>query len=351
MNISINKYKWWLLLFVCVALINACEKQPASTQKPISFGDRKNITPIDGQNGLIWGYFGDTWVYGEKSGDDFIGKNAVVSTVGSGSLTPSVTRYWVDTEDDYNFYSLYPYDGKTVTNAKLTKTNTDNTETVALSFTYSDITSQTDICVAGTPKESQYGKSTPDAVHLNYTHVLSQLKFQAQSTIETMPIRLTKIELTNLVKGATFTITKLGEKQVDLNGDAEGGEVNCYTFTTIPAFLTENNNIVTIGTDDEPYTINNIEDNVATCIVIPESNDNTNRPIHITVTYDVLNPEDLDGAPIETNKTSDNYIPACKWLSGTSYLYTLNITPSQPIVFGTVEVRDWENGGEEPVQF
>ena len=334
MNISIKKYKWFSLLFACFAILVACEKQPDTTQNPI-FGGRKNLS--DPANALLWGYYGDTWVYGTPTTDNntIVGVNAVVDTDSKPTslTTPGITRYWAQTESKYNFYAMWPLEGSNhgISNIKF---NTDKTITFDC-----DITRQTDICIAAAlNKPSQWNVLPADLqpVNLYFQHMLSKVQFIGRSASTAIEIVSASINVPTTARGV-------------YSNDGTDASIT-YTLGQTSTLSTPDGFSMTIPAADAQE--NTIDITNGGWLVFPGE---FTEDIEFTVEYKTGEYE-ADGTTPKT-KSITGYIripdetSKISWQRGKRHIYNFTIQPAREIVFGTVEVRDWDDAGEEQVQF
>lgn len=334
MNINSNKYNWWTLLLVACAILCACEKQPASTQNAI-FGGRKNLSAQ--ANALLWGYYGDIWVYGtETTANETTTITGVDALVRADDdqliLETDVTRYWAQTASNYNFYAMWPLAGDKhgISNIKF---NTDKTITFDC-----DITKQNDICIAAAlNKPSQWDAETATPVNLYFQHMLSKVQFIGRSASTEVKIVRASI---NVPTTATGTYSNSDEDLVsydlDDDDDTQLSTPDGFPKTIPAATATEN----TIDITDGGW------------LVFPGE---FTEDIEFTVEYETGEYE-ADGTTPKT-KSITGYIriseetPKISWQRGKRHIYNFTIQPAREIVFGTVKVSDWEDGGKEDVQF
>ena len=325
---------------ICCAMFTACETSPdeLSYKNPISFGDRKNIG--DAVNALLWGYYGDTWIYGTKTTTDNVtsvtGQNANVTIVDGvdgdvSTLTPKdvPTRYWAQTKSEYNFYAMWPLEGNEndhgISNIKF---NTNKTITFDC-----DITKQTDICIAATLNQTSQWNVSPidlDPVNLHFQHMLSKVQFIGRSASTEVKIVRASI---NVPTTATGTYSNSDEDLVsyDLDDDATQLSTPDHFARTIPAATATEN---TIDITDGGW------------LVFPGE---FTEDIEFTVEYETGEYE-ADGTTPKT-KSIIGYIRTSEetskisWQRGKRHIYNFTIQPAGPITFGTVTVAKWEDGG------
>lgn len=326
MKSFILKYKWWFS-FVCCALLVACEPATTSDQNPISFGaGRKNSAynsnlSNDNTNAYLWGYRNYTenntnttteTIFDCVSARLYDVDNTNTSIYDDIEIK-DVAKYW--NIGTYNFFSVSPK----LTNASITNNNT-------LTITNFDILTQTDVIAAVPNAITVSGLEYNTPVQLNYTHLLSKIKFQAQTTQNTCT--LTHFSIT-IPKTATYTHT------TNNTTGAWGAKTGTETLT-----ITPNTEITTTaqtldldgtdGTNDNGWLIfpgTVIADNKTTADV--------NEGIAYSITYTVGNNSQ--------NQTGTLPPLTDSGLANNSYIYTLKIQPSGPIIFGnTVTVEPWD---------
>ena len=356
------KYKWMCIAVLCCAIFAACE--PASdtptAQTPITFSNgivRAAQVNVPDDNARMWAYYTDdnsdvNWVYGNATTPELATLSEINPTAGTAKLTINGnTKYWF--AGTYNFFSIYSEDFINGNHSGATLDTKNN----QLTFDY-DISNQNelryacDLNTTGTPTRI-------DEVILNYQHLLSRIKFRGSSSVDGMPIKMTKF---------IVTATKTAEYAI-------ATEVTCSTDTaTIQLPYADGVNTVTNDTgfrnkDDSevlkdeggntikslkytelPYAatleagkiLEQIENSIETdedyaWLVFPT---NANE-ISITVEY-------VDNQGIITQKTST--LPSSPLEMGKSYIFQFSIQPSGPITFGTVTIKPWEDGGSEKIE-
>lgn len=333
MNISNNKYKWWLLLFVCVALINACEKQPtASTQNPISFGSGRKQVGEFNSNALLWGYTNNGNVV---NGGSVIFEENEAKYNGE-NLIPDVTRYWADNQT-YNFYSVWPVvddnDGNGISNIAFDKINSK------LSFS-ADISAQnenTDFCIAAAIGEDG-GADRDDAVQMTYKHALSKVQFYGFSSTAGITAQLTNFTIT-VPKSATavctlttntIAATDAAENALDINYtfvDSDNNTTNGVDSTNLASTLPEGQDYFALDVQDETTNPNGTF--VLEKLVLPMQQGGT---FHVAATYKI-------GDSFKTVETDIN----ATWQPGKNYIYKFYIQPAGPIIFADeVIINDWD---------
>lgn len=326
MKSFILKYKWWFS-FVCCALLVACEPATTSDQNPISFGaGRKNSAynsklSDDNTNAYLWGYRNYTENNTNTTTETIF--NCVSARLYDFDNTNTSIYDDIEIQDDakywnigtYNFFSVSPK----LANASIT---TDNT---TLTITDFDISTQTDVIAAVPSAITVEGLEYKTPVQLNYTHLLSKIKFQAQTTQNTCT--LTHFSIT-IPKTATYTHTtnntigtwgaKTGTKTLSITPNTE--------ITTTAQTLDLDG---ADGKNDNGWLIF-----PGTVIADNETTADVNEGIAYSITYTVgTNSQTQTGTlPPLTNGG----------LANNSYIYTLKIQPSGPIIFGEVTVVDWE---------
>ena len=205
------KYKWMCVAVFCCAMFAACEPtEVASDQNPISFNNgpaRAQEVKNADANARIWAYYTKTnatapnWVWnGEKAKLDIATSTFTVN---------GNTKYWDN--GTYNFYSIYSEDFKNNNGTIATYTENDN----KLTFTYG-IANQNELRLA-TATDLKATNNYSDAVPFQFNHILSRIKFRGSSSIEGMPIKMTKF---------IVTATKTAEYAIAADG------VTCSTAAT-----------------------------------------------------------------------------------------------------------------------
>ncbi len=330
------KYKWMCIAVFCCAMFTACETSPdeLSYKNPISFGDRKNTD--DAVNALLWGYYGDTWIYGTKTTTDNVtsvtGQNANVTIVNGdvSTLTPQgvATRYWAQTDVKYNFYAMWPLEGS---NHGISAVKYTNNNTITFNC---DITKQTDICIAATLNQTSQWNVLPtnlQPVNLHFQHMLSKVQFIGRSASTEVKIVRASI---NVPTTATGTYSNSDEDLVsyDLDDDATQLSTPDGFSKTIPA------------SDATPNTIDITNGG---WLVFP----GTTANITFKVWYET-GVTDANGKP----EIKDVYgeIPVAtveSWERGKNYIYNFTIQPSGPIIFGGVSVTPWSAQPEISLDF
>lgn len=371
------KYKWMCVAVFCCAMFAACEPTgvdtSASDKNLITFGGRKNayMTQIDKPNAMMWGYYvndGETkWVFGSEAGNTLSGVDSKVYKKEENGTTKwvidiaSPTKYW--TTGTYDFFSLYSEEGV----GTITMTRNNNLPT----FTY-DIESQHEIRLAkaldvdggeslGYTNSNASNREEP--VDFTYNHILSRIKFRGSSSIEGMPIKMTKFIVT-ATKTAEYAIatnvtcTPATTAETIELPYADGVNVvkkaDGFKYKDDADVLKDGDNIVTsLKYTELPYAptladgkvLEKIENGAETdedyaWLVFPTTADK----ISIIVEY-------VDNQGIITRKTAT--LPSTTTLEmGKSYIFQFSIQPAGPITFGTVTVNDWvDDEEEEQVQF
>lgn len=331
MNINSNKYKWWLLLFVCVAIFSACEKQPVSTQNAISFGSgRKQAPSTINANARLWGYTNSGNVV-NAGAVIFDGADAeYTKNESTGTLTPDVTRYWADNQT-YNFYSVWPVaTGNGISDIAFNKTNSQ------LSFT-ADISNQndkTDFCIAAALDE-EGGADRTDAVQMTYKHALSKVQFYGFSSTSGITAQLTNFTIT-VPKSATavctlttntLAATETDENALDINYtfvDSDDNTKNGVDSIFLSSTLSDGQDYFSLNeqNEDNPNGTQVLEK-----LVLPMQ-DGT---FHVAATYKIGD----DTKTVETDITAT-------WQPGKNYIYKFYIQPAGPIIFADeVIINDW----------
>ena len=331
MKSFIPKYKWWFS-FVCCALLVACEPaSTTSTQNPISFGaGRKNSAynsklSDDNTNAYLWGYRNYTENNTNTTTETIF--NCVSARLYDVSTENNSIYDDIEIKDDakywnigtYNFFSVSPK----LTNASITPDKT------TLTITDFDISTQTDVIAAVPDAITVSGLEYKTPVQLNYTHLLSKIKFKAQTTQNTCTI--THFSIT-IPKTATYTHTT-GSEENPTTG-AWGTKTEKCTLkitpnveiTTTPQTLDLDG---TNGTNDNGWLIF-----PGTVIADNETTADVNEGIAYSITYTVGT----------NSQTQTGTLPPLTdgGLANNSYIYTLKIQPSGPIIFGnTVRVEPW----------
>ena len=354
MKSLVMKYKL-ICFLISASLLVACEKDPIDIKgNAISFNNspaRAAKVEAPNDNARMWAYYYNTdnsttttkMVYGTESAPELATLSNINTTEGTAGLTVNGnTKYWF--VGTYNFFSIYSDDFK---NGNLSDA-TLNTSTHTLTFNY-DITNQKELRYATALNEDGGDSITSDGasnrtapVELNYKHLLSKIKFKGFSSVAGKEVKLIDITIGNLPKTATYSIAPASTPIVTCNThNTEHLGLTYKGSTTLEApegvFKDEAGNIVTAPTEGFKYTSLTSE-GVLTLdngLVFPMENPNT-----VTFTVRYLS---ADG---KTIKTKSSTLPSTQqWESGNSYIYTFYIQPSGPIIFGTYEIRDWEDGG------
>lgn len=331
MKSFILKYKWWFS-FVCCALLVACEPaSTTSTQNPISFGaGRKNSAynsnlSNDNTNAYLWGYRTNN----SQTETIF---NRVLARLYDADNTNTSIYDDIEIQDDakywnigtYNFFSVSPK----LTNASITP---DNTTLIITDF---DIATQADVIAAVPDTITVSGLEYNTPVQLKYTHLLSKIKFKAQTTQNTCTI--TNFTIT-IHKTATYTHTTGSEENPTTGAwDTKTETETCilslpenYTPTINSADETLLDLDGTDGTNDNGWLIF-----PGTVIADNETTADVNEGIAYSITYTVGN----------NSQNQTGTLPPLTngGLANNSYIYTLKIQPSGPIIFGEVTIVNWE---------
>lgn len=365
------KYKWMCVAVICCAMFAACEPTgvdtSASDKNLITFGGRKNayMTQIDNPNAKMWGYYVDgdetTWVFGSEASNTLSGVDSKVYEKEENGTTKwvidieSPTKYW--TTGKYDFFSLYSEEGAIGAIPAMTRKNNLPT------FTY-DIESQHEIRLAkalGVDGGTSLGYTNSNAsnrtepVDFTYNHILSRIKFRGSSSVEDMPIKMTKFIVT-ATKTAEYAIAAnvtctLATSTVQLpyaDGVNVVEKTDGFKYKDATEVLKDGENIVTsLKYTELPYAealadgkvLKKIEVTEGTAaettedygwLVFPTSADE----ISIIVEY-------VDNQGIITQKTAT--LPSTTKLEmGKSYIFQFSIQPAGPIVFDDeVTINDW----------
>ena len=333
MKSFILKYKWWFS-FVCCALLVACEPATTSDQNPISFGaGRKNSAynsklSDDNTNAYLWGYRNytenNTNTTTETIFDGVEARLYDVSTENN-SIYDDIeiqddAKYW--NIGTYNFFSVSPK----LANASIT---TDKTTLIITDF---DISTQTDVIAAVPDTITVSGLEYNTPVQLNYTHLLSKIKFQAQTTQNTCTI--THFSIT-IPKTATYTHTTGSEENPTTGAWGTKTEKCILSLPKnyTPTINSANETLLDLdgadGKNDNGWLIF-----PGTVIEDDKTSADVNEGIAYSITYAVGN----------HSQTQTGTLPPLTdgGLANNSYIYTLKIQPSGPIIFGEVTVVDWE---------
>ncbi len=363
------KYKWMCVAVFCCAMFAACEPTgvdtSASDKNLITFGGRKNayMTQIDKPNAKMWGYYvndGETainWVFGSEANNTLSGVESKVYEKTENNETKwvidiaSPTKYW--TTGTYDFFSLYSEEGDIPT-----MTRKNNLPT----FTY-DIESQHEIRLAkalGVDGGESLGYADSNAskgngpVPFQFNHILSRIKFRGSSSIESMPIQMTKFIViatktaeyaiaddvtcttaTETVRlpyadGVNVVKNEDGFKYKDGTEVLDGGNiVTSLKYTELPYAPTLADGKVLEKIEGEAENRAETDEDYG-WLVFPTTADK----ISIIVEY-------VDNQGIITKKTAT--LPSTTTLEmGKSYIFQFSIQPAGPIVFDDeVIINDW----------
>ena len=325
MKNSIKKYKWWSVLVFCAAMVCACEKQPIATiNNPISFGSGR--THVSGEyNAKLWGYTtGDNgyWVFAGTTTEGLTEGVGARYNSADNFLTPAVTRYWADNQI-YNFYSVWPVVANNgISDIKFNKTNNQLT----FSADISNQNENTDFCIAAAIGEES-DADRDSAVNLTYKHALAKVQFFGFSSIST-PAELTNLTIT-VPSSATVTCTLTDDTKKATETDENSLDIDCdygeNTNCELSSSLSEGQQYFTLN---QKSGSNSAGTKVLEKLVLPKYS----GTVHVSATYKVGN----DTEEVETDITVD-------WQPGKNYIYTFEIQPSGPIIFGnTVMVEPWD---------
>ena len=349
------KYKWICIAVLCCALFVACE--PASdtptAQTPITFSNgivRAAQVKVPDDNARMWAYYTDdnsdvNWVYGNADTAELATLSDIDPEARTAKLTINGnTKYWFD--GTYNFFSIYSEDFINGNHSGATL----DTENNQLTFDY-DISNQNELRYACDLNTTGTTDRTTEVI-LNYQHLLSRIKFRGSSSVDGMPIKMTKFivtatktaeyaiatEVTCSTATATETIQLLYADGVNTVTNDTGFK---YKDATEVLKDVEGNTIKSLKYTELPYAatleagkiLEQIENSIETdedyaWLVFPT---NANE-ISITVEY-------VDNQGIITQKTAT--LPSSPLEMGKSYIFQFSIQPSGPITFGTFTVRDW----------
>ena len=314
------KYKWMYIAVLCCAMFAACEPASVTDKNPISFGDRKSASGA--VNALLWGYYGETWIYGTKN--DGIGQNATVTIVNDEStLVPQdvATRYWAQTESKYDFYAMWPLEGNNhgISNVKYTN------GTITFDC---DITKQTDICIAATLNQTSQWNVLPNdlrPVNLYFQHMLAKVQFIGKSASSAVEIVSASINVPTTASAVYSNLN--GEPNIAY--DAKGGVSE--SLSTPEGF--------SLTIPESTASENTIDITNGGWLVF--SNMELTEDIKFTIEYKtgVINAE----GEAETKSVSGKFPTSLSssWERGKNYIYTFTIQPSGPIIFGDVTVTPW----------
>ena len=315
-------YNWYVLLALCCTLFVACETNSVADNKNIiGFNSgRTLISSISEPNALLWGYYGDVWVYGNPNEDESVvgGDNAKYD--GYEVLT-AVTRYWAQTTEKYNFYSMYPMH-ETVTDVIF------NVSDKNITFTYDDIEEQVDLCMAsalGVP--SQWNVAKSKIVNLTYKHLLSMVQFKAFSAIDGITVKVKSVAITT-PKSATYTYTTADDFRCDVK------EESAFISYTKPVENGQQTYFNLSFGGDGTMLDPNLNDDEAGFLIF-SGNTNVELRIEYLDAFGVLKSGDDTKVVLK--------VPEGGFLPGKNYTYTVNIKTSGEIIFGdVVKVNDWD---------
>lgn len=363
------KYKWMCVAVFCCAMFAACEPTgvdtSASDKNLITFGGRKNayMSELSTINATMWGYYVDgdetTWVFGSENGSTLSGVDSYVYEKTENNEIKwvidiaSPTKYW--TTGTYDFFSLYSEEGDI---PAMTRKNDLPT------FTY-DIESQHEIRLAkalgvdggeSLDYTNSNASNRTEPVDFTYNHILSRIKFRGSSSVDGMPIKMTKFIVT-ATKTAEYAIAAdvtctPATSTVQLPY-ADGVNVvekeDGFKYKDETDVLKDGENIVTsLRYTELPYAaaldkgkvLKKIENGAETVedygwLVFPTSADNSADKISIIVEY-------VDNQGIITQKTAT--LPSTTKLEmGKSYIFQFSIQPAGPIIFADeVIINDWD---------
>ena len=355
MKCSMLKYKWMYIAVFCCAMFAACEPAtidtPSDDKNAINFGGgRTHATTMTNANAKLWGYTTGTngtngyWVFaGTTTGSLTEGENAqYVEDANGDYLLPAITRYWADNQT-YNFYSIWPIVGQTtVQNVRFNKSNSQ------LSFSYGSIEQQVDLCVAAAIGEDGGADRSTD-VNFTYKHALAKVQFRGFSSTS-IAAKLTELKIT--VPSSATAVCTLETTTLADEKDANGNITTAHPLTIAYTLGTGTQELAETGTTyplpANPDKSTSIEGtNVAEWLVFPQTSGLDE--ITISATY-ILG----DGSDATKTKTVSTTLPIDKttsWQAGKRYIYDFYIQPSGPITFGTVTVKNWEEGGSANIDF
>ena len=348
MKCSMLKYKWMYIAVFCCAMFAACEQTSniPDEKAPISFGSGR--THVSGEyNAKLWGYTTGTngyWVFAGTTTDGLTEGVGARYNSADNSLTPDVTRYWADNQI-YNFYSVWPVVANNgISDIKFNKTNNQLT----FSADISNQNENTDFCIAAAIGEQGNADRTT-AVNLTYKHALSKVQFRGYSSTS-VDAQLTELKIT-VPTSATAVCTLTDDTKADEKDDS--GNITTahpltitYTLGTATQELKKTGTTYTLPANPDKLT-SITGTNVAEWLVFPQTSGL--GEITISVTY-ILG----DGSDATKIKTVSTKLPIDKttsWQPGKRYIYDFYIQPSGPITFGTVTVKDWEQGGSANIDF
>ena len=363
---GILSYISYMLFAVVSLLLIACEPETIDdtptngTQRPISFNNgpaRAHQVPASDANARIWAYYtsgtNTNWVWNGENAKLDIGTTANTDGNFDGTFTVNGnTKYWDN--GTYNFYSIYSEDFKTSTDA----TFTDN----KLTFTYS-IANQNELRLATATVSAT--KTHGEAVPFQFNHLLSRIKFRGSSSVDGMPIKMTKFTV-SARRTATYTIESTPNcTTTDTTTCLLPYVDGVNTVTNATGFMYKDdsevlkdeggNTIKSLKYTELPYAatleagkiLKQIENSIETTedygwLVFPTT---TAGEISIIVEY-------VDNQGIITQKTAP--LPSTTTLEmGNSYIFQFSIQPSGTIVFANeVIINDWgETDAEIDIQF
>lgn len=265
--------KFYVLLAVAAMLASCAETDlvnpiPESEPEAIGFETfaqkatkAENSTATYTENDLS-NHHSDFSVWASKNVNGTISAvytNGLVKCIGDPKTwTPTVTKYWDKAASNYYFYAAAPatdvsWDYKQVTggsdgylqlaNYTLTGTNIATGSNTDLTNNWKGSSGDKDLMIAAKciVENTNYNKTDPDAVNLDFIHILSKLNIAVKTTIE--DVELVKLDVCRLNNKASFN------ENADINGDSNFNDAD---KTALQAGSTKRWGTATL---DEPYTL------------------------------------------------------------------------------------------------
>ena len=297
MKMARLKYKWIVLVIVCITML-ACDSESRDFgPNAISFGsNRRSIykESLDNINAILWGYKGDDVIF---DGVDACLYETAETVNGCDIYIKSDTKYW--SLGTYSFFSVSPKLGNATVNDNI------------FEITNFDISSQMDVVVAEPDPIVVDRLEYNVPVNLNYKHVFTKIKFKAQ--VNTGVGKITSFRIV-VPKKASYT--------------SATDKWNVFSPTETCELLFEPLGGKQISTTSQLLDIApNDAWLIFPSIVVDDA-------IFYEITYSVD----------DETQTQTGKLPALEdgGMSGVSYVYQLYIKTTGEIQFGDIIVNPWE---------
>lgn len=286
----------------------------------------------------------------ENTPQDFFGENGETITNRTTEWTPSHPYYWPKSALSYiNFVSWYD-NGGTPTTASETRLEWTNRRIVADDdIMYADVAWRFNDNLSSAPQYT--GDAITSGVPTLFHHALSQIKFQARTSIASegntsWTVSISNIRLTNVHHTGSLTLYNSDPTTAFTTTAWTGaqGRTPVWTYTNDVETLSNNSSINNMGSSNTVI--------LDTRTVLPQSTFDMVLAFDYTIntSYGADNPLSSvsENATATINLYNDFRITS--WDMNTRYTYTLVINPAtNKITFDPTLTENWGNDGNNAI--